>query len=333
MTTEVLVTDYAWPSLDIERRIFQAAGAELLVAETGDEMELVRLAPRADGILTNWKPVTPAVLDAAARCRIVSRYGVGVDNIAVQHATQLGIPVTNVPDYCFEEVSDHVMALLLACARRVVKFANATRVGQWDVKSGRPIPRLRGQTLGLIGFGHNGRALAPKAAGFGLKILAYDPWVKPEAVAPYGRLTNALDQVLREADYISIHVPLTDKTRGLINAQTLRLMKPTAYLINTSRGPIVDEAALYEALTEKRIAGAALDVLAQEPGDPGANPLFGLENVIITPHAAFYSESAIEELQQKAAEHVAQVLRGEVPTNIVNPAVLQQSNCRFGPSR
>src|SRR5262245_18017005 len=208
MPYKVLIADYAWPSLDIERGVLAAVGAEPLVADSGDEAELVALAPAADAILTNWKKVTPAVLDAAPRCRIVSRYGVGVDNIAVEHATRLGIPVTNVPDYCFEEVSDHAMALLLACARRVVMFANATRRGPWDVKSARPIPRLRGQMLGLIGFGRNARALAGKALGFGLKIVAYDPWVSAEAVAPYGKLVNDLDALLRESDYVSVHVPL-----------------------------------------------------------------------------------------------------------------------------
>ena len=329
MTFKVLITDYAWPSLDIERRILDAAGAELIVAETGEEGELVRLASPADAILTNWKQVTASVLDAAPNCRIVSRYGVGVDNIAVDHATQLGIPVTNVPDYCFEEVSDHAMALLLACARRVVLFANATRRGSWDVKSGRPIHRLRGQTLGLIGFGRNGRALASKALGFGLKNVVYDPWVSAEAVAPFGTQTTDLDALLRDSDYVSIHVPLTVATRGLINARTLRLMKPSAYLINTSRGLIVDEAALVEAITEKWIAGAALDVLVKEPGDP-ANPLLALDNVIITPHASFYSEAAIEELEHKAAERVALALRGETPPNIVNGAVLTSPQYRLG---
>jgi len=329
MAFKVLITDYAWPSLDIERRILGAAGAELVVAETGQEAEFVRLAPPVDAILTNLKQVTPAVLDVAPKCRIVTRYGVGVDNIAVAHATELGIPVANVPDYCFEEVSDHAMALLLACARRVVIFANATQHGQWDVKQGRPIRRVRGQTLGLIGFGRNGRALAGKALGFGLKMLVYDPWVTAEAVAPFGTLTHDLDALLRESDYVSVHVPLTPDTRNLINARTLRLMKAGAYLINTSRGPIIDEAALAQALSEKWIAGAGLDVLAQEPGDP-ANPLFALENAIITPHASFYSEESIEELQQKACERVVAALRGETPPNVINPAVLAQANYRLG---
>jgi len=327
MTKKILVTDYAWPSLDIERRLLAEVGAELLVAETGEEAELVGLAPQAAGVLTNWKRVTPAVLEAAPDCRIVSRYGVGVDNIAVAHATTLGIPVTNVPDYCFEEVSDHAMALLLACARKVVKFANSTRAGQWDVKLGRPLPRLREQTLGIVGYGYIGRALAPKAAGFGLRVLVYSPRATPESVLPH-EWTNDLQRLLRESDYVSLHVPLTEATRGMINHDTLRQMKPTAFLINTSRGPVIDEAALAEAVRANVIAGAALDVLSQEPGDP-AHPLFGLENVIITPHAAFYSESAIEELQHKAAGRVVQALKGEQPSNIINPEVVGRENYRL----
>src|SRR5262245_6206751 len=184
MPYKVLIADYAWPSLDIERGVLAAVGAEPLVADSGDEAELVALARAADAILTNWKRVTPAVLDAAPRCRIVSRYGVGLDNIAVEHATGLGILVTNVPDFCLEEeVSDHAMALLLACARRIAQFGRATRGGVWDVKAGRPLPRLRGQTLGLIGYGNIARALVPKALGFGLRVLAYTPRLTPGSLA------------------------------------------------------------------------------------------------------------------------------------------------------
>jgi len=332
MTFDVLITDHAWPSIDVERRVLSAVGARLIVAEDGDEVELCRLAPLADAILTNWKPVTPAVLDAAQRCRVVSRYGVGLDNIAVDHATRLGMLVTNVPDFCVDEVSDHAMALLLACARRVVVFARATREGRWDLGAGGALPRLRGQTLGLIGYGHIARALMPKALGFGLKVMAYTPHLAPDALAPFGAATNDLDALLRASDYVSIHVPLTTGTRSLIDARALGLMKPTAFLINTSRGPVVDEVALHRALVQGRIAGAALDVLAREPPAP-TNPLLALDNVIVTPHAAFYSSEAIEEVEQKAAEQVAQVLRGAVPANAINPTVVQQPNCRLNPPR
>jgi D-3-phosphoglycerate dehydrogenase len=328
MTKKALITDYAWPSLEIEAQILKAVDAELIVAETGDEAELVELAPLADAILTCWKPVTPAVLDVAERCLVVNRYGIGLDNIAVDHATQLGMLVTNVPEFCLEEVSDQAIALLLACARGIVRHARATRVGTWDLKSVMPVPRLRGQTLGLIGYGNIARALVPKALGFGLEIMAYTPRLASDTLAGIGRATNDLDLLLRESDYISIHAPLTAETQNLIDARALQIMKPSAYLINTSRGAIIDEGALYQALTEGWIAGAGLDVLIQEPPDP-AQPLLALDNVVVTPHTGFYSETAIEELARGAAQQTAQVFRGELPTNIVNPVVMSRPNYRL----
>lgn len=328
----VLVTDYAWPDLSIEERVLAPVGARLAVAGNGSEEEIIRLAPEADAILTCWKRVPPAALSAAPRCRIVSRYGIGLDNIPVEHATDLGILVTNVPDFCLDEVADHTLALLLACARGIVRLSRATRAGQWTPSQGRTLPRLRGQTLGLIGFGAIARNLAPKAAALGLRILAYTPRIAPDDVAPYGRGTRDVDEVLRAADYLSIHAPLTGETRGMIGERELRLMKPAAYLINTARGAIVDEVALVRALQEGWIAGAALDVLPAEPPD-SSNPLLALDNVIVTPHVAFASASSIEDLRARAAEHVVQVLRGEVPANLVNPAVLAQPHCRLRPAR
>ncbi len=328
MSRKVLVTDHAWPSLDIEREILAGVGAELVVALRGDAAELVELAVDVDAILTNWKPVPPAALDASPGCLVVSRYGVGLDNIPVGQATELGILVTNVPDFCLEEVSDHAMALLLACARRVVTFARATHAGVWDLSAGRGLPRLREQTLGLIGFGSIAQALVPKARGFGMRVLAYTPRVTPSTRADV-ELTNDLDRVLAEADYVSLHAPATPETAGLVAERELRLMKPSAYLINTSRGALVDEDALFQALTERWIAGAALDVLRQEP-PPADHPLLRLDNAIVTPHAAFYSETAIAELQAKAARNVADVLRGTIPINVVNPDVLGRPNLRVG---
>jgi len=324
----VLITDYAWPTLAIEEGILGQVDAALLVAASGDEAELVRMAPQADAILTCWKHVTPAVVDAASRCLHISRYGVGLDNIAVKRATEQGIVVTNVPDFCVEEVSDHAMALLLACARGVVGFAQATRQGQWDNKGQGVLPRLRGQTLGLIGFGNSARALLPKARGFGLRVIAYTPRLAVDAIDLPDIATQELDFLLQESDYISIHAPLTTATHHLFNERAFRLMKPTAYLINTSRGAIIDEAALIKALDKGWLAGAALDVLSQEPPVPD-HSLLQRDDVIVTPHAAFYSGSAIEELARKAAHQVAQTFRGETPTNIVNPTVLPQPNCRL----
>jgi len=323
----ILVTDYAWPSLEIERQILTAIGAELIVAETGSAEEIIRLAPNADAILTCWAKVPAAALEAAPRCRLVSRYGIGLDNIPIQRATELGILVTNVPDFCAEEVSDHAMALLLASARQIVPQAAASRAGRWQRETGYAIPRLRGQTLGLIGYGNSARAIVPKAQGFGLNVIAYTPRVTPGLLANGVETVNRLDDLLPRADYISIHAPLTDETRGLIDETALRQMKPNCVLINTSRGALIDEAALLWALSERWIAGAALDVLVQEPPAPD-HPLLALPNVIVTPHAAFYSEASIAELQEKAARNVADVLQGKRPAHIVNREVLGQANCR-----
>jgi D-3-phosphoglycerate dehydrogenase len=325
---KVLVTDYAWPSLEIERGILGGVGAELVVAETGEPDELVGLADGCDAILTNWKRVPTEALDRADRCLVVSRYGVGLDNIPVARATELGILVVNVPDFCLQEVSDHAMALVLACARRVVTFARATRNGVWDLSAGRALPRLSEQTLGLVGFGNIARTLVPKARGFGLRVLAYTPRLSP-GDAPGVEVARDLEHLLAESDYVSIHAPASPETAGLIGERELRAMKPTAFLVNTSRGALVDEAALVRALEEGWIAGAALDVLSREPPPPD-HPLLALDNAIVTPHAAFYSGTAIAELQTKAATNVASVLTGTLPATVVNPAVRELPAYRAG---
>ena len=331
MSARVLVTDYAWPSLDIERAILGEVDAELVVAETGEPGELVELAVGVDAILTNWKMVPEEALDAAERCLVVARYGVGVDNIPVARATDLGMLVVNVPDFCVEEVSDHALALLLASARRIVTFARSTRGGAWDLLGlGRGLPRLRGQRLGIVGFGNIARTLIPKAQGLGLEVTVYTPRLAPGRDRETGvETTNDLAHLLAVSDYLSLHAPATPDTAGMIGETELRAMKPTAYLINTSRGALIDEAALERALTEGWIAGAALDVLVREPAQPD-HPLLALDNAIVTPHAGFYSEPAIEELATKAARNVATVLRGEVPATLINPAVLDSPAYRLG---
>jgi D-3-phosphoglycerate dehydrogenase len=329
MSFRVLITDYAWPDLEIERIILGAAGAELVVAPNGTADEIVALAANVDAILTCWKAVPSTALDRATRCRIVARYGIGLDNIPVAHATALGMVVTNVPDFCLDEVAEHTLALLLACGRRIVPQVEATRQGVWTQQLARGMPRLRGQTLGLVGYGNIAQAVATRARALGLQIVAYTPRLAADALAPWGRATNNLDDVLAVADYLSLHLPLTPATRGLIGAAQLARMKPTAYLINTARGAIVDEAALLAALDAGQLAGAALDVMVNEP--PAADhPLLQHPNVIATPHVAFYSEAAITDLATKAAQQVAQALAGEVPTRTVNREVLAQANCRLG---
>lgn len=328
MSYRVLITDYAWPNLDLERAILNEVGAEIVVAPNGTAEEIIALASDVDAILTCWKQVPAAALDVATRCRIVSRYGIGLDNIPVAHATELGMVVTNVPDFCLDEVAEHTLALLMACGRRIVPHVDATRQGVWNQALAGGMPRLRGQVLGLVGYGNLAQAVAERARAFGLEIIAYTPRLAADALAPWGRATNDLGELLAVADYVSLHVPLTDATRGMIDADALARMKPTAYLINTARGAVVDEDALLAALENGQLAGAALDVMGSEPPPPD-HPLLRHPHVIATPHVAFYSEAAIVDLATKAARHVAQALRGEVPARVVNSSVLAQPNCRL----
>jgi D-3-phosphoglycerate dehydrogenase len=324
----VLVTDFAWRSLEIERQILARVDADLLVADGDDPDELTLLAPQADAILTNWRRIPPEALDAAPRCLVVSRFGIGVDNIPVERATELGILVTNVPSFCIDEVSDHTMALLLACARRVAWLADSVRRGVWSLEAAQGMRRLRGQTLGIVGFGAIARALAPKAAGLGLEVLAYAPRLDAASLPVGVTRAATLDELLTASDFVTLHAPATSETQGLIGERELRQMKPTAYLVNTSRGALVDEPALAHALAEGWIAGAALDVLAVEP-PADDNPLLGLDGVLVTPHSAFYSEDAVAELETGAAANVATVLSGRLPDAIVNPAVLDRRDLRF----
>ena len=319
---KVLVTDYVWPTLDPERRVLEEIGGELIVAPNGDEATLAELAREADGILTCFAKVTPKVIDAAPKLKVIGRYGIGVDNIAVDHATQKNIVVTNVPEYCLDEVSDHAMALLLACIRKIPVYNQAVKQRVWDTKVGMPMYRIRGRTLGLAGYGKIGRLVMSKAQAFGMNVIVYDPYVPAEAVAERGGRKVDFDTLLRESDYISIHAPLTPETHHLFNEAAFRKMKPTAVIVNTSRGPLIDTAALARALREGIIAFAGLDVLPSEPPAQD-DPLLDLPNVILTPHVAFYSEESLVELQTKATQEVARVLTGRMPLNVVNKAVLE----------
>lgn len=322
--TTVLVTDYSWPNLEPERRILGELGAELVVAETGEESELVELAPQADAILVCWKPVTAAVLEAADRCLTVARYGVGLDNIDVATATRLGMVVSNVPEFCTTEVADHTMALLLGHARHVAGFAAATTSGSWDNKGCGPMRRLRGRVLGLVGFGNIGRAVATRAQAFGCEVIAFSPSRSGSPPVDGVRFTSDLHELLHAADIASLHLPLTPETHHLIGSAELAALGPQGVLINTSRGALVDEAALVDALHTGALGGAALDVLDGEPPAAG-HPLLAMPQVIVTPHAAFDSVEAIAELQSTAAHNVAAVLAGELPGTVVNPAVLDST--------
>jgi D-3-phosphoglycerate dehydrogenase len=323
---KVLITDYAWKSLDPEREILGKAGATLVVAETGSEEELEHLAPTADGILTCWKNVTEPVIRKAERCLAIGRYGIGLDNIAVPCATTLGIVVTNVPAYCLEEVSDHAMALLLSCARKVTASDRAIRSGVYNLQAQTPLYRLRGRILGILGLGKIGRTLARKALAFGFKVIAYDLLFQPSPELAEVESVS-FEDLLRRSDYISIHIPFTPASRHLFSRDAFRMMKRSAILINTARGDVVDEDGLLWALESGEIAGAALDVLSKEPPDP-AYALLRHPNVVVTPHAAFNSVESLLELQETAATQMASVLSGALPEFVVNPEVLKQPNLR-----
>ena len=320
----VLVTDYTWPTTDPEARVLEAVGAELLIAETGEEAELVELVKQADGILTCFSHVTSDVIRAGANARlqVVGRYGIGVDNIDVEEATKCGIPVTYVPAYCLDEVTEQCLAFLLASARSICTYNSAVREGDWNLSRGTPIFRVRGKTLGILGFGKIGSTLAAKASGLGLRIIAYDPFEDLIKADPAGIESVSLEDLLAQSDYVSIHAPLIPQTRGLINEERLRLMKPTAFLINAARGAIIDMDDLARALRENWIAGAALDVFEPERL-PADHPLLACPNLIATPHTAFYSEESVVDLEILAAENVAAILSGFRPASIVNPEVLE----------
>ena len=329
---KVLITDYVWPTTDPEETVLrEEADAEAVVAPDGSEETLISLAGDVDAIMTCFAQVTPNVLRAAPNCAAVGRFGVGVDNIAVDTATELGMAVTYVPDYCVDEVSDHVMALLLAFNRRIVLFDNSVKNAGWgSVPLTMRMMRLRGKTLGVIGFGRIGQSVAQKALAFGFRVLAYDPYMTAEQCALRGaRKVENMDAVLRESDFVTLHSPLNEETRGLIGARELDVMKSDAFLINCARGLLIDESALYDALTGGGIAGAGLDVM-EDNHPPSDHPLLGLDNIIITPHVAFFSQEATLELEQRAAREVAYVLTGRMPDNLVNPAVLEHPNPRHG---
>jgi D-3-phosphoglycerate dehydrogenase len=320
---KVVVTDPGYKSYESERRICAAAGAELagpVVWKT--QAELVAGCQGAHGLLVRQALIDRALIETLPELKVIARYGIGVDNVDLAAATRAKIVVTNVPDYCVDEVSDHGLALFLALARRVVAADQAVKGGAWDVVAHKGIQRLRGQTLGLLGFGKIARALAVKAQALGMQVVAVDPFVDAETMARLKVRAADMDTMLAESDAVSIHVPLSPETRGIIGDRTLARMKPTAFLINTSRGGLVDEQALAAALTKGRLAGAALDVMEKEP-PPSDHPLRTAPNVIFTPHLAFYSQEAVVELQTKVAEEAARAFRGEPPRSPVNRDVLK----------
>lgn len=291
------------------------------VATSGDEDELVDLVTDADAILTCFAHVTERVIAAGHRLKVIARYGIGVDNIAVAAATQRGIKVTNVPDYCLDEVAEHVLALLLALARDIRYYDTAVRSDNWGVRDDRRVHRVAGRVLGVVGFGRVGRRVAERARGFGLRVIVADPTADQRAIRAVGAQPVEWHGLLAESDFVSLHTPLTPATRHLVGELELKAMKPTAFLINASRGGVIDHDALVRALELKWIAGAGLDVFEPEKLAPD-HPLLGFGNVVATPHVAFYSEESLVELAHRAASSVVAVLHGHRTESVINAAAL-----------
>lgn len=321
---KVVVTDYWYESLENEKRILSALNdVDFEAHHCKDEDTLCDLVKDADAVIVQFAPITRRVIYAMEKCKVIVRYAIGVDNIDLDAATERGIYVANVPDYSIDEVSNHAIALLMAMTKKLVPLVSSVKEGKWDYTITKPLYRMRGKTLGLVGFGKIPFMVAEKMKGFGLKIIAYDPYVNPDIPAKLGVELVSLEALLRNSDYVSVHCPLTKDTHHLLGEEAFGMMKSSALLVNTARGPIVDELALIKALKDGKIAGAALDVIEKEPINP-ESPLLQMDNVIVTPHNAWYSEDAVVTLQCSVAEEVVRVLTGNLPKNLVNKAVLEK---------
>jgi D-3-phosphoglycerate dehydrogenase len=319
---KVVITDYDYGDVDVERPIIEGAGLELVPAQCKSEEELIEVARDADAVICQYARVGEKTINAFTNCRLIARYGIGVDIVDVEAATRRNILVTNIPDYCVDEVGDHAMAMLLALVRKLQTYDKATRAGIWRWQAAQPIYRMRGSIMGFLAFGQIARAIAERAKPFGVRMIANDPYVAREDFDPYGVMPVYFDEIIERSDYLMIQMPLTSETRGMIGEAQLKKMKPTAVLINTSRGPLVDNAALYRALKEGWISAAGIDDIVEEPAKRRdwrpENPLFSLDNIIITPHSAYYSEESIHEARRRASEEVVRVLSGRPPLSPVN---------------
>lgn len=322
MSFNIAISQADFPDADTEREVFELADADITVTvgSASSESELVELASGADGLLVQYAQVTEKVLEQLPDLSVVSRYGIGVNNIDVEAASKHDVAVTHVPSYCEEEVASHMIALLMTLTRKTAQYDRQVKSGTWDWKLGRPIEPIKGKTLGFAAFGKIPRMVTELIDGFDLEYLTYDPYLTEEEIRDHPVKLVSFETLLAESDIISIHTPLVEETHHLFDSDAFYQMKDTAFLINTARGPVVDEDALNEALIENEIAGAGLDVMAEEP--PQDSQLFEREEIAITPHAAWYSESSLSELRRKTAENVVRYLEGDDPHGFVNESSL-----------
>jgi len=324
---KVVVSDHTFPNLKPEREILEPLGAEVIEKQCQSLEEFLPFTKDADALLVTYlKPIGEEIFRVSPKLRVVVRYAIGIDTIDIPAATRYGIMVANVPDYCLEEVSDHAVALLYTVARKIVISDQKARSGNWNLLFLKPTFKVRGQTLGFLGFGRIAQMVATKLAGSGFRFIFYDPYINNERIENAQKVS--LEEVLKQSDFLSVHAPETKETKHILNRHTLALMKPTAYIINTARGGLVETDALVEMLTSKRLAGAALDVIEDAEPISSHHALCKLDNVILTPHSAWYSEQAEPLCQTTAAQEVARVLRGEPPKALLNPEVLNTERAR-----
>jgi len=318
MNQKVVIADDRYPHYNEETEVLKTLGIAPVIAKSADPHELAKLCENADGIIVNLAPINTEVIGALKKCKIISRYGVGYDNVDVPAAAAKKIWVANVPDYCGEDVSDQAFALFMSCVRKVALRDKQVKSGVWQTQADGPQWRVKGKTFVFFGFGQIARIFHRKLAGFQLgRVLVFDPFLDEAKIRAAGAEKVDFETALREGDFFSIHMPLNEKTRGMFNEEVFKKMKKTAILINTSRGPIIDESALYKALSGHWINSAGLDVFATEPVKPD-NPLLTLDNITVSGHVGWYTEEAQSELKRKAAENVRDVLMGGTPKYAVN---------------
>jgi D-3-phosphoglycerate dehydrogenase len=325
----VVITDFDFGNVSVEREILEAAGAEVVALQAKREEDLLDLAPHCAAMMNQYAKIGRDTITRMQKCEVIARYGVGVDIVDVATATDKGILVTNVQNYCTEEVADHAIALWLTLARKLPDYDRATHAGVWQWQSGQPVYRLRGRTMGVVSLGKIGQAIVARAKAFGVDVIAYDPFLPAEVAAKLGIELVSKADLLARSDYILMQAPMTPETHHFLSDAEFAAMKPGAILVNTGRGPTVDNAALFRALSQGHLAAAGLDDPEEEPAKranwtPDDNPLFTLPNVLVTPHAAYYSEESIRAARVTAATQVAKVLTGQNPDYTVNADALAE---------
>lgn len=323
-TVKVVITDYEYEDLRYEEKVLDSNEIELVKMQCKTEEEVIEACHDADGIINLYAPISSRVINSLTNCKVITRYGVGVDTIDLNSATENGICVGNVPDYGVDEVSDHALALIMSLLRKIAISNQIVKNGTWDANQTKPIRRLNTLTVGLVGFGNIPRRLATKVQALGLNVIVSDPFVSKEIAEERNVSLVSLEQLCEQSDVISAHVPLNNATKGMIGKEQFGLMKKSVYLVNTARGPVVDENALLKALKNGTIAGAGLDVIETEPIQKD-HPFLSMDNVILTPHMAGYSEESAVEMRSKTALGITDVLlRGQYPKYLVNKAVKEK---------